>query len=240
VTGVGALAAALVAGVVSFLSPCVLPLLPGYVSFLAGTSISRRGGNGRGASTVVAAALFVLGFTAVFVALGSTASLAGSLLAPYRGILGRLGGVLIVVFGVIMLGVVRLPWLYGEARIDPARARSLGAWAAPAMGAAFAFGWTPCVGPVLGSILVLAGSSSGVARGAELLLVYSLGLGIPFLLVAALLDRLGGVLRWLERHALVVQRVSGALLIAFGLALAFGVLPVMVGWVGRLIPRLAL
>jgi cytochrome c-type biogenesis protein len=108
------------------------------------------------------------------------------------------------------------------------------------MGAAFAFGWTPCVGPVLGSILVLAGSSSGVARGAELLLVYSLGLGIPFLLVAALLDRLGGVLRWLERHALVVQRVSGALLIAFGLALAFGVLPVMVGWVGRLIPRLAL
>jgi cytochrome c-type biogenesis protein len=237
VIGVGGFFAALTAGVVSFLSPCVLPLVPGYVSFLAGTSVQSKRGAGHGTSTVLAAALFVLGFTAVFVALGSTASLAGSLLSPYRGLLGRLSGVLIVVFGVIMLGVVRLPWLYGEARMDPARARSLGGWAAPTMGAAFAFGWTPCVGPVLGSILVLAGSSAGVGRGAALLLVYSLGLGVPFLLVAALLDRLGGTLHWLERHALVVQRVAGALLIAFGVVMALGMLPWMAGWLGRLVPE---
>lgn len=239
-TGVGGLVAAVVAGVVSFLSPCVLPLVPGYLSFLAGTSVSRGAGTGRGASSLVTAALFVLGFTVVFVALGSTASLAGALLSPYRALLGRLAGALIVMFGVIMLGVVRAPWLYGEARIDPARARALGRFAAPAVGAAFAFGWTPCVGPVLGSILVLAGSSAGVARGAELLLAYSVGLGVPFLLVALLLDRLCGVLHWLERHALAVQRVAGVLLIAFGLAMTFGELPLVVGWIGHLVPQLAL
>jgi cytochrome c-type biogenesis protein len=236
VIGIGSFVAALAAGVVSFLSPCVLPLVPGYVSFLAGTSVGRGRGAGHDPSTILAAALFVLGFTAVFVALGSTASLAGSLLSPYRGLLGRLSGLLIAAFGVLMLGIVRLPWLYGEARIDPSRARSLGGWAAPAMGVAFAFAWTPCVGPVLGSILVLAGSAAGVGRGAALLLVYSLGLGIPFLLVAALLDRLRGTLRWLERHALVVQRVAGALLIAFGTVLALGMLPLVVGWLGRLVP----
>jgi cytochrome c-type biogenesis protein len=226
---------AFVAGLISFVSPCVLPLVPGYLSFITGLAVrddeavTRR-------STVAAAALFVLGFTIVFVALGSTASLAGALLAPYRDILGRVSGVVIAAFGLLMLGVVRLPWLYGEARFDPARARRMGRWAAPIVGAAFAFGWTPCVGPVLGSILGLAGSSADVAHGAALLLVYSLGLGVPFMIVAVFLGSAGPVLRRLQRHAMTVQRVAGALLLVFGLAMAFGLLPLAAAMLANLIP----
>jgi len=181
--------------------------------------------------------MFVLGFTVVFVALGSTASFAGALLTPYRDLLGRVAGVVIAAFGLLMLGVVRVPWLYGEARFDPARARRMGRWAAPVVGAAFAFGWTPCVGPVLGSILGLAGSSADVAHGAALLLVYSLGLGVPFLLVAVFLGSAGPVLKRLQRHAVVVQRVAGALLLTFGLAMAFDLLPLAAGLLTRVMPQ---
>jgi cytochrome c-type biogenesis protein len=230
------LGAAFLAGLVSFVSPCVLPMVPAYASFLAGLA---RGGEGDGPqvrSLVVSALLFVAGFTAVFVVLGSTASIAGMALAPYRALLGRLAGVLIIVFGVIMLGVVRLPALYREVRIDPARARGLGAWAAPAMGAAFVFGWTPCVGPILGSILVLAGSGSSVSAGAALLVAYSVGLGVPFVLFAVFLGRLTPLLRWLERHSEVVSRVGGAVLIIFGILLVTGTLQQVVAPFARLVP----
>jgi cytochrome c-type biogenesis protein len=235
-SGVAAFAAAFAAGVVSFVSPCVLPLVPGYLSLLTGLAAHDGDAHSTRRTTVVAALMFVLGFTVVFVALGSTASLAGALLAPYRDFLGRAAGVVIAAFGVLMLGIVRVPWLYGEARFDPAKARGLGRWAAPVVGAAFAFGWTPCVGPVLGTILGLAGSSADVARGAALLLVYSLGLGVPFLLVAIFLGSAGPALRRLQRHALTVQRVAGAFLLAFGLAMAFGLLPLVTGLLARVIP----
>jgi cytochrome c-type biogenesis protein len=232
------LGAAFLAGLASFVSPCVLPMVPGYASFLA--SLPKRGGDSApsSGSLVVSSLLFVAGFTAVFVVLGSTASIAGMALAPYRTLLSRLAGAVIIVFGVIMLGVVRLPALYREARIDPARARGLGAWAAPAMGAAFAFGWTPCVGPILGSILVLAGSGSSVAAGAGLLVAYSIGLGVPFVLFAVFLTRLKPVLKWLELHSRAVSRVGGGVLIVFGGLLLTGTLQQVVGPLLRVVPAL--
>jgi len=232
----GGFVIAFVAGLVSFVSPCVLPLVPGYLSFLTGVAAHGEGDTVSRGSTVTVAALFVLGFTVVFVALGSSASLAGALLAPYRDILGRVAGVVIAALGLLMLGVVRVPWLYGEARFDPARTRRMGRWAAPVVGAAFAFGWTPCVGPVLGSILGLAGSSADVSYGAALLLTYSLGLGVPFLVVAAFLESAGPVLRRLQRHSMTVQRVAGALLLVFGLAMAFGLLPYVTGLLTSVMP----
>jgi cytochrome c-type biogenesis protein len=237
-SGLGGFVTAFVAGLVSFISPCVLPLVPGYLSFLTGTSVqgdTRAAGRG---PAVAAAALFVLGFTVVFVALGSTASLAGALLSPYRDVLGRVAGVVIAVFGILMLGVVPVPWLYGEARFDPSKVRGPRRWTAPVVGAAFAFGWTPCVGPVLGSILGLAGSSADVAHGAALLLVYSLGLGVPFMLTALFLGSATPLLRRLQRHALTVQRAAGAILCVFGLAMAFGLLPLLTGALGTVVPSL--
>jgi cytochrome c-type biogenesis protein len=228
--------AAFVAGLLSFVSPCVLPLVPGYLSFITGLSAKVAAEDGNRRVTVTAALLFVAGFTVVFVALGSTASLAGSLLAPYRDVLGRAAGILIAVFGVLMTGVVRVPWLYSEARFDSARARGLGAWAAPVMGAAFGFGWTPCVGPVLGSILTLAGSSGDVAHGAALLLVYSLGLGVPFLLAAVFLSAATPFLKRIQRHALTVQRIAGVFLVLFGLSMALGLLPLATAMLTPLLP----
>jgi cytochrome c-type biogenesis protein len=230
------IAAAFVAGLASFLSPCVLPMVPGYLSFLAGLAGARTGSPRGARSLVVSALLFVAGFSVVFVALGSTASVAGMALVPYRAILGRLAGVLVIAFGVLMLGVIRMPGLYREFRLDPARVRGLGAWAAPAMGAAFAFGWTPCVGPILGSILVLAGSGASVAAGAGLLIAYSLGLGVPFVLFAVFVERLGPVLPWLQRHATVVARTGGVFLILFGALLVTGTMPRVTAFIGTILP----
>jgi cytochrome c-type biogenesis protein len=157
-------------------------------------------------------------------------------LAPYHTLLGRLAGVVVIAFGVLTLGVIRVPWLYREFRIDPATSRRWGSWAAPVMGAAFGFGWTPCVGPILGTILLLAGSGTSVAAGAGLLVTYSLGLGVPFVLFAVFLEQLRPVLRWLERHSTAVSRVSGAVLIGFGLLLVTGTLTQVAGLVTRIIP----
>jgi cytochrome c-type biogenesis protein len=227
---------AFAAGLVSFLSPCVLPMVPGYVSFLTGIAEPREGSVRSPAGLVVSSLLFVAGFTAVFVVLGSTASVAGMALAPYRFFLSRAAGLLIIGFGVIMLGVLKLPGLYREVRIDPARARGRGRWSAPALGAAFAFGWTPCVGPVLGSILLLAGSGTSLGTGALLLVSYSLGLGVPFIVFAVFLGRLTPLLRWLERHSTVVSRVGGGVLIIFGMLLLTGTLPYVTALVGRVVP----
>jgi cytochrome c-type biogenesis protein len=236
VNGQVGFAAAFVAGLVSFLSPCVLPLLPGYASFLGGLSNAREGEAGGSSALIRASLLFVAGFTVVFVVLGSTASVVGMLLLPYRFLLSRAAGLLVVLFGILLLGVVRMPGLYREFRIDPARARGLGTWGAFAMGAAFAFGWTPCVGPVLGSILVLAGSGSSVAAGAGLLMSYSIGLAVPFVLFAVFLDRLAPARGWLERHSVGVSRAGGAVLIVFGLLLLTGTLERVVSLIARFVP----
>jgi cytochrome c-type biogenesis protein len=229
--------AAFAAGVVSFLSPCVLPLVPGYVSFMTGLSASQLGDRrGRLGDVLVPSMLFVLGLAIVFVALGASASALGALLAPHRDVLSRVAGLLVIAMGVLMLGIVKVPWLYGSARVDPARARSFGRGAALVLGMAFGFGWTPCVGPVLASILLLAGQSASVGRGAALLLVYALGLGLPFVAVALLFGRLQGAVRWLSRHAVAVNRVAGILLVVIGALILTGKLGVVAAFFARILP----
>jgi cytochrome c-type biogenesis protein len=226
--------AAFAAGVLSFFSPCVLPLVPGYLSFLAAHAGAHTEGPGDRSRLLLQALAFVAGFSLVFIAFGATASALGSLLRDYREVLSRLAGVLIIAFGIVMLGVFRFPWLYGDVRFDPAGSARTGRWTGFVMGVLFAFGWTPCVGPILGSILVLAGSTASLSRGVLLLAVYSAGLAAPFLAAALLLDRVTVVSRWLARHSLTVQRVGGALLIVLGLAMATGTLSVGTAWLLRL------
>jgi cytochrome c-type biogenesis protein len=239
-TGVSVgLAGAFGAGLVSFLSPCVLPLIPAYVSFMTGLSVGElSGGRRRVSQVLVPALLFVLGFSLVFVALGATASVLGTLLRTYRDLLARVGGVAIFAFGFLLLGVVKVPWLYREARLDMAGARKFGPAAALVMGLAFAFGWTPCVGPILGSILLLAGSGADPARGALLLTAYSAGLGVPFVVVALALGKLAGTLGWLNRHALVIDRVAGGVLMALGALVFTGKLGLVSAWFLQVLPGL--
>ena len=180
------IAAALAAGMLSFLSPCVLPLVPPYLVYLAGTSLERLAGAEEPPQvrreTIVAALLFVLGFTTVFVALGASASAIGTLLRAYSYILGKVAGVIIIIMGLHFLGVTPIAWFMREKRLDVAK--PVGLWGAYVMGLAFAFGWTPCIGPILSAILAIAGSEASVARGTVLLAVYSLGLGVPFIVAA--------------------------------------------------------
>lgn len=233
-----AIGIAFLAGVLSFLSPCVIPLIPGYLSFMTGMSSAELAAGKDRARTLVPALMFVVGFSVVFVSMGATASVLGSFLAEYRAVVEKIAGVAVIAFGVLMLGVIRVPWLYGEARVDMERSRSFGRWAAVVMGAAFAAGWTPCVGPILGTILTMAGSSGSVGRGALLLLSYSLGLGVPFIAVAVLFGRLSGVLKWFGRHAMQINRVAGVLLIAVGVLILSGRLSLIAAWFVRYLPAL--
>lgn len=221
-SGFAAFGIAFVAGTLSFLSPCVLPLIPGYLSFMTGLSATELSDERSRARIIVPALLFVLGFTLVFTAFGATASVLGQLLDNSRVIVERVAGVLIVAFGVLMLGIIKVPWLYGEARVDMEKSRAFGRGASVVMGAAFAAGWTPCVGPILGTILTLAGSTGSVGRGALLLVTYSLGLGVPFVAVAVLFGRMAPLMRWVTRHSLILNRVAGILLIIIGVLIASG------------------
>jgi cytochrome c-type biogenesis protein len=235
------LASAFGAGLLSFLSPCVLPLIPAYVSFMTGLSIGEiSDGRRRVAKILVPALLFVLGFSLVFVALGATASVLGTLLRTYREVLSWVAGLAIFAFGFLLLGVLKVPWLYREARVDMAGARRFGSAAALVMGMAFAFGWTPCVGPILGSILLLAGAGGDPVHGALLLTAYSAGLGVPFVIVALALGKLAGTLGWLNRHSVVIDRVAGSVLMVLGLLVVSGRLGLVSAWFLRLMPWLRL
>jgi len=228
---------AFAAGLLSFLSPCVLPLIPGYLSFMTGlTTAELSEDSGRKARVLAPALLFVGGFSVVFVALGATASVLGEFLSAYRLIIEKVAGLTVIGFGVLMLGVIKVPWLYGEARVDMEKSRRFGRGAALVMGMAFAAGWTPCVGPILASILALAGSSGSVGRGALLLLFYSLGLGLPFIAVALLFGRLRGPMRWIGRHALIINRVAGTLLILAGVLILTGRLGALASWLTTSLP----
>ena len=231
--------AAFIAGLLSFLSPCVLPLIPAYLSFMTGLTTAELAGSDRSTARVmVPAVLFVAGFSIVFIGLGASASVLGEFLSQYRSIVEKVGGVVVIAFGLLMMGVVKVPWLYGEARADMGVSRRFGRGAALVMGMAFAAGWTPCVGPILGSILALAASSGDVARGVLLLSAYSLGLGVPFLLVAVLFDRSAPLLRWLNRHSLVINRVAGLMLVAVGLLILTGRLGALATWLTKAVPTL--
>lgn len=210
------LAVAFVAGVISVTSPCCLPLLPGYLGYLAGLSASElAAGRQRTLST---AALFVAGFSLVFIALGATASELGALLLSYRLPLAQVAGVFILVMGLLLLLEGRLGLLSRGG--DWSRWFAGGRlWTAPLLGAAFAITWTPCIGPVLGAVLTLAGSTADLSRGVVLLAAYSLGLGLPFLALALSLNRVRGWLRGLGRGTAALQWVSGLLLMAMGVLL---------------------
>ncbi|CAN1552746.1 CcdA Cytochrome c biogenesis protein [Rhabdaerophilaceae bacterium] len=213
------------AGLLSFLSPCVLPLVPPYLCYLAGTSVSelsqRQAADNALRWRVVRAALaFVIGFSTVFVALGAGASLVGALLRMYAHVLAQVAGVAIIVMGLHFLGLFRIGFLAREARLDVERPAGLGG--AFVMGLAFAFGWTPCIGPVLAGVLAVAGSEATVWRGAGLLAVYSAGLGVPFLLAAF---AMGPFLRFLGRfraHLGKIEQVMGALLVITGILFLTG------------------
>jgi cytochrome c-type biogenesis protein len=232
-------ATAFAAGVVSFLSPCVLPLVPGYVSYVAGSSLEDlRDGVASRLQAVSLAATFVLGFSVVFVALGMSASALGTLLLTYRYELGIVAGVIVILFGLHMLGLTPFRLMDREARfhLDIAGGRGLGAFL---LGIAFAFGWTPCIGPVLGAILTLGASTADVTKGAILLGVYSAGLGLPFLLAALFTGSLLRRLRTLGRAGRNLQRGAGVLLLVMGVLMVTGQLEVIAYWLLETFPALA-
>lgn len=218
------LLAALFAGLLSFLSPCVLPLVPPYLVYLAGASLERLAdGEGQGRArreTVFAALLFVLGFSTVFVALGASASVFGAVIRAYSAELAIVAGIAIIVMGLHFLGVFRIALLLREKRME--MAKPVGLWGAYVMGLAFAFGWTPCIGPILAAILAVAASEQTVAKGAGLLAVYSLGLGIPFLLAAFAIGPFAAFLTRFRRHLGHMERVMGGLLVLTGVAFLTG------------------
>ena len=202
------------AGALSFLSPCVLPLVPGYISYMSGLSGQDASPAEQRRAATIATLCFVAGFTAVFVPLGVTASLLGSFLDANRVLLTRIGGVFIILMGLVFIGVIRLPFLYQEARFHPTP--GAGVTGSFVLGAAFAFGWSPCIGPILGASLTLA-AGHNAGKGALLLLLYSLGLGIPFVLSGIGVTRLTTVVSALRRHTRPVMLVSGGLLIVMGI-----------------------
>jgi cytochrome c-type biogenesis protein len=218
------IAAALFAGILSFLSPCVLPLVPPYLVYLAGTSIERLADNEpepmvRG-DAVLAAVLFVAGFSTVFVAFGASASAIGALVQAWSAQLSIVAGIAIILMGLHFLGVTRFAVLMFEKRAP--MSRPVGLWGAYAMGLAFAFGWTPCIGPILASILAVAASKETVAKGAMLLAVYSAGLGIPFVVAALAVEPVTAFLARFKRHMEIVEKAMGGLLVLTGIAFLGG------------------
>jgi cytochrome c-type biogenesis protein len=218
------IAAALFAGLISFLSPCVLPLVPPYLIYLAGASLERLADAEPEPlvkrDTVIAAALFVTGFSTVFIAFGASASAIGRLVHAYSRELGIVAGIVIVVMGLHFLGLTRFAVLMREHRAPMPRPVSL--WGAYVMGLAFAFGWTPCIGPILAAILAVAASKDTVAKGAGLLAVYSAGLGIPFILAAFAIEPFAAFLARFKKHLATVEKVMGGLLVVTGIAFLTG------------------
>lgn len=211
--------AAFIGGFLSFVSPCVLPLIPGYLSFVSGVSMDEfRSGTATASSRrrLLAASLaFVAGFSLVFIALGASASVVGEFLMSRLPLLGKIAGVLIIVFGLHTIGVFRLRWLDTEKRVQT-RERPTSLIGAMLVGVAFAFGWTPCIGPILGTILVLAGRKETISEGVALLTVYSAGLGIPFLLTSLAVNRFFSASARIRRYYHAIEVTSGVLLIAIG------------------------
>jgi cytochrome c-type biogenesis protein len=224
---------ALLAGLLSFVSPCVLPIVPPYLAYLAGISFSELTDesvpSGTARRIFLSSLFFVLGFTTVFVALGATASLIGQSIAQYFGVLSVIAGILIILMGLHFLGIFRISLLYREARVD-VRNKPVGFIGAYVMGLAFAFGWTPCVGPVLAAILFVAGSEDTAMRGAGLLAAYSIGIGIPFMLAALFAGRFLNLANRFKRHMHKVEMAMGSLLVVTGLLFVTGSMSRIAQW----------
>jgi cytochrome c-type biogenesis protein len=234
------IAAALFAGLLSFLSPCVLPLVPPYLVYLAGASLERLA-NAEAEpqvrrETVLAALLFVAGFSTVFVALGASASVIGARVQKYSAELAIAAGIIIIVMGLHFLGLTRLSIMMREKRWE--MAKPIGLWGAYVMGLAFAFGWTPCIGPILAAILAVAASKETVAKGAGLLAVYSAGLGIPFMIAAFAIEPFAAFLARFKRHLALVERAMGALMVLTGIAFLTGFVSEASYWLLEWFPAL--
>lgn len=234
--------AAALAGLLSFLSPCVLPLVPPYLSFIAGTTIeevaSRKESQAR-RDILVAAALFILGFSTVFIGLGATASAFGQALREQLQLLSVLAGIAIILMGLHFLGFLRFAMLYREARFSVQK--PVGTWGAYVMGLAFAFGWTPCIGPILATILAVAASEETVGKGASLLAAYSFGLGLPFFLAALAIEPFIRLIKRpsIKRYFGLMERVVGVFLVATGAAFLTGSIQDISTWLLQTFPALA-
>jgi cytochrome c-type biogenesis protein len=233
------LIAAFAAGFLSFVSPCVLPLIPGYISFVSGVSVEEMRGDAPPATSRLqvffTSLAFVLGFSLVFIALGASATAIGKFLFDKLPQLSRIAGVILIVFGLHTMGVFRLAFLDTEKRVHSQR-KPAGPLGAMLVGVAFAFGWTPCIGPILGGILAIAGSKNSVGEGILLLAVYSLGLGIPFLLTSLAINQFFGAAKKIRRYYHAIEVVSGALLIAIGLLIMTGQLTIIVRYLQPYLP----
>ncbi len=233
------LVAAFLAGVVSFLSPCVLPLVPSYVTFITGVSfdeLTAEDKTGRVRRlTIIHSLAFILGFSIVFIALGATATAAGQFLREHQDLLRQVGGVLIVLFGVYLTGLLPIPALSREAKFRMT-SKPLGVLGSVLVGITFAAGWTPCIGPILASILLYASTAERAGTGVLLLSVYSLGLGVPFFIASLGMNSFLAASRRLRGSLRTIEIVSGVVLIAFGLALVTNLFRYFVSFLSRFLP----
>jgi len=235
-------AGALGAGILSFLSPCVLPLVPPYLCFLGGVTLDQvteeEDGSHQLTKKVFTAALFfVLGFSTVFISLGATASALGQLVADYMDYLSKAAGVIIIILGLHFIGILKIPFLYRDTRIQT-NTQPASLFGAYVIGLAFAFGWTPCVGPVLAAILFVAGSEDSVTYGTSLLAVYSAGLGVPFLMAALAVKPFMGFMKKFRRHMQTLERIIGVLLVLTGIMFLTGTFSELSYWLLEAMPAL--
>lgn len=233
------LLAAFAAGFLSFVSPCVLPLIPGYISFISGLTLEEMQGKVEAkssrAAVMTASIAFVLGFTVVFVALGASASAIGKWMDAQSPILMKIAGTILIVLGLHMMGVFRIRLLESDKRIHT-NTKPAGPIGAFFVGTAFAFAWTPCIGPILGGILTMAATRDSVGEGMQMLAVYSLGLGVPFLLTAVAIDRFFAAAARIRRHYKTIEIVSGGLLIIVGLLIFFDQFTLIVRYLQPYLP----
>jgi cytochrome c-type biogenesis protein len=232
--------AALIAGLVSFLSPCVLPLVPPYLVYLTGATIEHVANEETHSASrravMISAVLFVLGFSTVFVSLGASASLIGSLIRAWSAELSIVAGIVIIAMGLHFLGLTRIGLLMREGRLPIPK--PVGLWGAYVMGLAFAFGWTPCIGPILAAILSVAAAQATVAKGAGLLAVYSAGLGIPFLIAAFMVEQFTALFARMKQHLAGVERAMGVLLVITGIGFLTGSISSVSIWLLETFPGL--
>jgi cytochrome c-type biogenesis protein len=231
---------AFIAGLVSFLSPCVLPLVPPYLIYLTGASIEHIATEETASSSrravMISAGIFVLGFSTVFIALGASASLIGALIHAWSAQLAVVAGILIILMGLHFLGLTQIGLLMREGRLPIPK--PIGRWGAYLMGLAFAFGWTPCIGPILAAILSVAAAEATVTRGAFLLAIYSAGLGIPVLIAAFMVERFSALLARMKRRLATVERAMGVLMILTGIGFLTGTVSSLSIWLLETFPSL--
>lgn len=228
------IAYAFLAGLLSFLSPCVLPLVPGYVSLLSGSVAEGDTGTGAARRLLISNSLFfIVGFSVVFIALGATATSVGQTLRAHQALFSQIGGLIVILFGLHLLGVIRISALYGDKRVHK-KIGVNGGLGAFAVGFTFAFGWTPCIGPMLATILLLAANEGTVAHGIFLLAIYSAGLAVPFLLTTLAIDRFATFYKGFRRHLHTVEQISGVLLLLIGFLLLTHQFTAISGYLARI------